>query len=118
MTASRITAADGTPTVGVRRAEWVLLGVLAVLTVVSAVGVVLTVHQTRIGYAALQSLAADHDALEGEFERLLLEQGAFADFARVDQVAREELGMYTPPASEVVIVRGERRSNRTGGGSE
>tara|TARA_B100000676_G_C18070279_1_gene843840 strand:- start:1753 stop:2058 length:306 start_codon:yes stop_codon:yes gene_type:complete len=85
--------------------EWVLLAVTGLIFVVSAIGVVWSVHQTRLGYAELQTLEADRDALESEYERLLLEQGAFADYARVDQVAREELGMYTPPAGEVVIVK-------------
>ena len=89
----------------VRTGEWVVLCVTALFTVISAVGVVWSVHLTRLGYAELQTLEADRDALESEYERLLLEQGAFADFARVDRVAREELGMYTPGAREVVIVK-------------
>ena len=113
-----MSAAEGKSVARVHRAEWVVLAALALVTVVSAVGVVLTVHQTRLGYAELQSLAADRDALEGEYERLLLEQGAFADFARVDQVAREELGMYIPPAGEVVIVRKVHQPSRQGAGSE
>ncbi len=82
-----------------------LLSGLLVLIVVSAVGVINSVHLVRLGFADLQSIETDRDALESEYERLLLEQGAFADFARIDSVARESLGMYTPPTRDVVIMR-------------
>ncbi|MBF67355.1 MAG: cell division protein FtsL [Gammaproteobacteria bacterium] len=102
---SPATATETDVAARVYKGEWALLLLLLLLVVASAVGVVLSVHQTRLGYADIQSLEADRDALEGEYERLLLEQGAFADYARVDQVAREKLGMYTPVTREVVIVK-------------
>ena len=105
---SRSVATETDAPVRVHKGEWALLALLVVLVVVCAVGVVLSVHQTRLGYAALQSLEAARDALEGDYERLLLEQGAFADSARVDQVAREQLGMYTPPTREVENDKGAR----------
>lgn len=87
--------------------EWDQLSVvlLAVVVVSSALSVIYSAHMTRQMYAQLQSLQKEQDDLDSQYEKLLLEQSAWADFARVDRIAREELNMKEPGPNDLVIVR-------------
>lgn len=78
---------------------------LAAVVVSSALAVIYSAHMTRQMYAQLQSLQKEQDDLDSQYEKLLLEQSAWADFARVDRVAREELNMKEPGPNDLVIVR-------------
>ncbi len=60
---------------------------------------------TRNMYRDLQTLEKDHDDLEHEFEKLLLEQSAWADYTRLDRLAHDELAMSAPSPSETVVLR-------------
>ena len=80
-----------------------LVATAILLFVASAIGVVYSAHMTRFLYADLQSLQKDADDVDSEYERLLLEQSAWADYTRIDQLAREELDMR-PPAQENLVV--------------
>ena len=82
----------------------VLLGLLAVLA--SAIAVVYVRQQTRLQFVELTRLGVERDDLNVEYGRLQLEQATWADNNRVDQIAREKLGMLAPhPAASVVIRR-------------
>ena len=81
------------------------VGALLVLVLASAVGVSVAVHQTRQIYAGLQDVRLRSDNIDSEYEKLLLEQSAWADYARVDQVSRKELGMVSPLPDNVVVVK-------------
>ena len=79
-------------------------GLLSSLVIVSALAVAYSAHQTRNMYRELQQLEKDHDDLEHEYEKLLLEQSAWADYSRLDQLAHDELAMVAPmPDSTVVL---------------
>ena len=55
-------------------------------------------------YRELQQIEKGHDDLEHEYEKLLLEQSAWADYSRLDQLAHDELAMAAPmPDSTVVL---------------
>lgn len=86
--------------------EWRQLSVCLMLAalVLSSVGVVHSAHETRQMYAELQVLEGKQDFLDSEYEKLLLEQGAWADYTRVDQVSKKDLGMLTPPANDIIVV--------------
>lgn len=77
---------------------------LLLLLVASALGVVFAAHETRQQYAEIQQLERKQDHLDSEYEKLLLEQSAWADYARVDRISREELGMTSPAAKDIVVV--------------
>ena len=62
-------------------------------------------HLTRQQYSELQELQAVQDYLDSEYERLLLEQSAWAYYARIDQVSRDELHMVLPSVAALVVVR-------------
>ena len=91
--------------------EWLMrfeqLSVLMILLVllVSSVGVFYSSHMTRQMYRSLQVLQQDRDDLDSEYEKLLLEQSAWADYTRVDQLAREDLHMSPPTRSNLYVVR-------------
>jgi cell division protein FtsL len=90
--------------------------VLALLVVVFAVGVVLVAHQTRALYGRLQVEEHVGDNLDSEYERLLLEQSAWAGYHRIDQLAREELHMQSPNQGSLVLMRRSPRVVQTASG--
>jgi cell division protein FtsL len=83
----------------------ILSSALCGLLVVSAIGVAYSSHQTRNMYRDLQQLEKDHDDLEHEYEKLLLEQSAWADYTRLNELAFEELNMTSPANSNTVVLR-------------
>lgn len=86
--------------------EWrfIGLGVMFVLILSSAIGVVLTKHYSRKFFIELQSLEAERDELEIEWGRLQLEQSTWATHGRIEKLAREHLQMQLPKPGAAVIV--------------
>ncbi|MDB6096972.1 MAG: cell division protein FtsL [Francisellaceae bacterium] len=84
-----------------------LLGItFLIMGVVStALAVVYTKHQSRTLYAKLQDLQSQRDDLHIEWSQLLLEKGAWANDARVERVAREQLSMEMPQLNQIVIIK-------------
>jgi cell division protein FtsL len=78
---------------------------LCSLLVVSSLGVAYSSHQTRNMYRDLQQLEKDHDDLEHEYEKLLLERSAWADYTRLNGLARDKLQMTAPETSDMVVLR-------------
>ena len=83
----------------------IVLVAMIVATVVSAIGVAHARHQHRQLYVELTRLERARDELNIEFGRLQLEQATWAESNRIDQVARERLGMKFPGTEETVVVR-------------
>lgn len=77
------------------------LFVLVASVVASAVAVVQVRHENRVGFSKLVELHAQRDRLATEWGRLQLEHATLAGSARVDQIARESLGLKMP---EVIVV--------------
>ncbi len=77
---------------------------LALCTVVLASAVVELRHRNRDQFAELQRLIAQRDALDTEWGKLLLEEGAWSQHRRVEAMARTRLGMATPAADQVVVL--------------
>lgn len=82
-----------------------LLTVLAVANVVAALVVVHARHQHRQLFVQLSKLEKARDDLNIEFGRLQLEQATWAESNRIDQVARDRLGMKFPEGAETVVIR-------------
>ena len=82
-----------------------LLVVLVVAVVASALAVVHARHQHRLLFVELSRLENVRDELEIDFGRLQLEQATWAEANRIDQVARERLGMTFPSDDEIVVVQ-------------
>ena len=83
-----------------------LLVVLLVLANIgSAIAVVYARHEHRQLFGALDKLQRERDELNIEFGRLQLEQATWAESNRIDQVARDRLGMVFPSTDQTVVVR-------------
>ena len=83
----------------------VLLVLLLAANVVSAIGVVYARHEHRQLFVAFKKLERERDELNIDFGRLQLEQATWAEANRIDQVARNRLGMVFPSTDEIVVVR-------------
>lgn len=82
-----------------------LLTVLVVANVVSALGVVHARNEHRLVFVQVSALEKARDELNIDFGRLQLEQATWAESNRIDQVARDRLGMKLPEAAEIVVIR-------------
>ena len=78
--------------------------VLAVAVFLTAILVVTLRHHVRLLSSELQVLQAERDALDVEWGKLLLEEGAWSEHRRVETVARQRLRMAIPDSKQVVIV--------------
>lgn len=83
----------------------VVVVVLVLANVASAIAVVFARHEHRQLFIQLTTLEKARDELNIEFGRLQLEQATWAESNRIDQVAREKLGMKFPESNEIVVVR-------------
>ncbi|HEY7872063.1 MAG TPA: cell division protein FtsL [Rudaea sp.] len=81
----------------------VLLLLAAVVT--SAIGVVYARQQDRLLFGELTRLTHEQDDLNTEFGRLELEQATWAEPNRIEQIARSQLGMVNPGATDTVVVK-------------
>lgn len=79
--------------------------VLGAVVMLSAFGVIVASHETRAMYREIQVLQKENDDLQSEYEKLLLEQSAWANNSRVDEIARNKLQMVPPDVHEIVMVR-------------
>lgn len=77
---------------------------LLVAVVGSALAVVELRHRNRVAFAELQTVQAARDAIDTEWGQLLLEQGAWAEHRRVEELARTRLGMTPPGQPQVIVV--------------
>ena len=82
-----------------------LLALLLAANVATAIAVVQARHQHRQLFVELSKLERARDELNIEFGRLQLEQATWAESNRIDQVARNRLGMKFPEGDEIVVVR-------------
>ena len=87
-------------------AGWRLaVAVLWLAVLGSALGVVYAKHEARSRFNELQKLTQVRDDLDIEWGQLQLEQSTWATHGRVERVAREELRMFIPQASDLRIVQ-------------
>ena len=91
--------------------RWLLLpGQLVVVllcgaVMASAIGIAYSSYLVRQSYAELQRLGKHQDDLEDEYEALLLERSAWADYTRLHRLADRELAMVAPRPDEMVVVK-------------
>ncbi|TXH04442.1 MAG: cell division protein FtsL [Nevskiaceae bacterium] len=75
---------------------------LALAVVVSALAVVRTKHENRALVNDLDRLRAERERLDMEWSQLQLEEATLSHHARVEKIAREQLGMTEPRDYAVV----------------
>lgn len=79
--------------------------VLVIAVVVSSLLVVRIKHENRATVTELSTLRAERDRLDMEWAQLQLEEATLADHARIERLAREQLGMVEPRDYAVVPVK-------------
>ena len=83
----------------------VIMGVLVFAVLTTAVGLVYSKHLTRKLFVELQQLKHEVVSLETEWGQLQLEQSAWSDHGRIEQIARERLGMVIPEAEKMSFIK-------------
>ncbi len=78
---------------------------LGVAVMVSALAVVYAKYQSRTLFVELQGLNKGRDAMDVEWGQLQLEQSTWTDNGRIEEIARDRLGMLLPEPKQVVVVR-------------
>jgi cell division protein FtsL len=78
---------------------------LIFLVVISALAVVRTKHENRGLVNELTSQRAEKERLDMEWAQLQLEEATLAHHARVEKIAREQLGMTEPHDYAVVSAK-------------
>ena len=78
---------------------------LWLLVLISALAVVYSVFDSRVKFDELESLRAEHMALQVAWGQYLLEESTWASFGRVERIATEELSMKVPEPRQIILVR-------------
>ncbi len=82
-----------------------ILLALLVATLASAIGVVWTRHESRALFVNLTTLQNQRDDLNIEYGKLELEQATYAEPRRIDEEARQKLGMIDPRPQDIRLLR-------------
>jgi cell division protein FtsL len=84
-----------------------LVVVFALVCVLGAVALVYTKHESRKLFVELEGLTQERDALNIEWGQLQIEQSTWAQLARIEQVAGEELSLVRPKTTEIFVIEVE-----------
>ena len=87
-----------------KRHPFLLVFVFAVVCVVSAVALVYTKHESRKLFVELEGLTRERDNLNIEWGQLQIEQSTWAQHARIEQVATDDLSLVRPQATEIFVI--------------
>jgi cell division protein FtsL len=82
----------------------IILLILLAISLASALGVVWTRHESRVLFVALTSLQNQRDELNIEYGKLELEQATYAEPRRIDDEARQKLGMVNPLPQDIRLL--------------
>ncbi|OOG59743.1 cell division protein FtsL [Rhodanobacter sp. C03] len=70
----------------------------------SAIGVVWTRHESRVLFVNLTGLQNQRDELNIEYGKLELEQATYAEPRRINDEARQRLGMVDPRPQDIRLL--------------
>ena len=86
---------------------FLLVSVFAVVCVLSAMALIYTKHESRKLFVELERLTHQRDELNIEWGQLQIEQSTWAQHARIEQVATDDLSLVRPDTTEIFVI--ERR---------
>ena len=86
------------------RQPFLLVFVFAVVCVLSAMALVYTKHESRKLFIELEGLSQERDELNIEWGQLQIEQSTWAQHARIEQVATDDLALVRPATSEIFVI--------------
>ena len=89
------------------RQPLLLVVVFSIVCVLSAMALVFTKHESRKLFVELEQLTQQRDDLNIEWGQLQIEQSTWAQHARIEQVATDDLSLVRPDATEIFVI--ERR---------
>ena len=78
---------------------------LLIAAIASALGVVWTRHESRVLFVQWTGLQNQRDDLNIEYGKLELEQATYAEPRRIDDEARQKLGMINPRPQDIRLLR-------------
>jgi cell division protein FtsL len=86
------------------RQPFLLVLVFAIVCVMSALALVYTKHESRKLFVELETLTHERDQLNIEWGQLQIEQSTWATHARIEQVAKDDLALVRPAATEIYVI--------------
>ncbi|HEY5642332.1 MAG TPA: cell division protein FtsL [Woeseiaceae bacterium] len=87
-----------------QRQPFLLVFVFAIVCVLSAVALVYTKHESRKLFVELEGLTHERDELNIEWGQLQIEQSTWAQHARIEKVATEDLSLVRPENTEIFVI--------------
>ena len=85
--------------------RWAVILVLLAAVLVSAIGVVMLRHESRLLFTTLQQVGQERDVEQVEWSRLQLEQAWLGEAGRIEREAAEKLKMKSPDHPRVLVRR-------------
>ena len=90
---------------GEQRTQPVLFVVVfAIVCVLSGLALVYTKHESRRLFVELEGLTHARDELNIEWGQLQIEQSTWAQHARIEQVATEDLSLMRPATTDIFVI--------------
>ena len=86
-------------------AQSALIVVLVIAVLASAIGAIYSKHESRKAFVELQALLSEKDHMEVYWGKLQLEQGAWTAHGKIENDAKEHLGMISPNSTEIIVVK-------------
>lgn len=83
---------------------FLLVFIFAVVCVLSAMALVYTKHESRKLFVELEELTQERDNLNIEWGQLQIEQSTWAQHARIEQVAKDDLSLVRPATTEIFVL--------------
>ena len=83
---------------------FLLVSVFAVVCVLSAMALIYTKHESRKLFVELERLTHQRDELNIEWGQLQIEQSTWAQHARIEQVATDDLSLVRPDATDIFVI--------------
>ena len=87
-----------------RQQSFLLTFVFAVICVMSAIALVYAKHESRNLFVELEALTQERDALNIEWGQLQIEQSTWAQHARIEKVATDDLALVRPAAADIYVI--------------
>lgn len=91
--------------------SWLLLVVQLAAVLATTFGIVAVTYESREKFAQLERSREQERELMEDWGRLLLEESTFSSPARVERIAREQLGMAQPETDEIIQFTINRQGN-------
>jgi len=85
--------------------SYLLVFVFALVSVLSAIALVYTKHESRKLFVELEALTHERDGLNIEWGQLQIEQSTWAQHARIEKVATKDLALVRPEATEIFVIK-------------